>query len=76
MGCGTGEVTGLNTTELIKHWTMEGASPDVGDRFRSAAGLLGVAGDAPEPDGTTEALRMRQSGEEDWRPLLLAADDT
>ena len=66
----------MNTTELIKHWTMEGASPDVGDRFRSTAGLLGVAGDAPEPsDGTTEALRMRQSGEEDWRPLLLAADD-
>jgi len=66
----------VNTTELIKHWTMEGAAPDVGGRFRSTAGLLGVADDAAEPrGGAPDALRMRPSDEDEWRPLLLAAGD-
>jgi hypothetical protein len=66
----------LNTTELIRHWTMEGAAPDVGDRFRSMAGVPGVAGDTHEPPaGPRDALRMRPSDEEEWRPLLLAAGD-
>jgi hypothetical protein len=66
----------LNTTELIKHWTMQGAAPDLGDRFRSIAGVLAVAGDAAEPsDGTPDAFRMRRSDEEEWIPLLLASGD-
>ena len=54
---------------------MEGASPDVGERFRSTAGLLAVAGDAAEASDETDVLRMRRSDEEDWKPLLLAAGD-
>ena len=72
---GTGEVIGLNTTELIKHWTMDGAAPDVSERFRSMAGVRGVA-DAAEPSaGMPDAPRMRRSDEEEWRPLLTAAGD-
>jgi hypothetical protein len=67
---------GLNTTELIKHWTMQGAAPGVGERFRSTAGMLAVADDAAEPPSETpDALRMRRSDEEEWRPLLTAAGD-
>jgi hypothetical protein len=75
VGCGNWGGTGLNTTELIKHWTMQGATPDVGDRFRSMAGVLAVAEDDGEPPATPDALRMRGPDEEEWRPLLLAAGD-
>ena len=63
----------MNTTELIKHWTMDGAAPDVGERFRSMAGVLAVTEPAERPAGTPEAPRMRRSDEEEWRPLLTAA---
>ena len=66
----------VNTTELIRHWTMQGAAPDVGTRFRSTAGVFASADDAPvQPTGAPDAFRMRGSDEEDWRPLLLAAGD-
>jgi len=54
---------------------MDGAAPDVSERFRSMAGVLGVA-DAAEPSaGMPDAPRMRRSDEEEWRPLLTAAGD-
>ena len=55
---------------------MQGATSDVGDRFRSMAGVLAVAHDDVEPPaGTPDALRMRGPDDEEWRPLLLAAGD-
>ena len=65
----------MNTTELIKHWTMDGAEPDVGGRFRSMAGVLGIAEGDPEPPSMPDSPRMRRSDEEEWRPLLTAAGD-
>jgi len=71
-----GRRLGLNTTELIRHWTMDGAAPDVGERFRSTAGVLAERSDAHDPPaGTPDAPRMRRSDEEEWRPLLTAAGD-
>lgn len=66
---------GLNTTELIKHWTMEGAAPDVGGRFRSVAGPLDMAEGDSESPTSADAPRMRRSDEEEWRPLLTATRD-
>jgi hypothetical protein len=63
----------LNTTQLIKHWTMQGAAPDIGDRFHSATDALAIAGDASEP-ATPTPLRVRRSDEEEWTPLLAAGD--
>jgi hypothetical protein len=56
---------------------MQGAAPDVGDRFHSTADALAIAEDASEPQSNTppSALRMRGSDEEEWTPLLLAAGD-
>jgi hypothetical protein len=65
----------VNTTELIKHWTMQGAAPNLGERFRSIAGVIAADTAAELPTDTPDPLRMRGSDEEDWRPLLLAAGD-
>jgi hypothetical protein len=63
----------VNTTELIKHWTMQGAGPNLDERFRSIAGVFG-GGTAEEPRGEVpDPLRMRGSDEEEWKPLLLTA---
>lgn len=76
--CGNwGGTVGSNTTELIRHWSMQGAAPDVGDRFQSTADALAIAEDSSEPqsDAAPSALRVRGSDEEQWTPLLLAAGD-
>ncbi len=66
----------MNTTELIRHWTMEGASPDLGGRFRSIAATLEPSVDGElRRDDAVDALRMRSSDEEEWRPLLLLSGD-
>ena len=80
VGCGNWGGTGLNTTELIAHWTMEGATPDFGGLFRSTADVLAGAAEDSEPapapaPGTPDAFRMRRSDEEEWKPLLLAAGE-
>ncbi len=56
---------------------MQGAAPDVGDRFQSTADALAIAEDSSEPqsDAAPSALRVRGSDEEQWTPLLLAAGD-
>jgi hypothetical protein len=65
----------VNTTELIKHWTMQGAAPNLDERFRSIAGVFGAGTTAELPTDTADPLRMRGSDEDEWRPLLLAAGD-
>jgi hypothetical protein len=56
---------------------MQGAAPDVGDRFHSTADALAIAEDVSEPQSNTppSALRVRGSDEEEWTPLLFAAGD-
>jgi hypothetical protein len=61
----------MNTTSLIRHWSMSGAHRDLTGRFRSTddirAILFGVASSRPKP-GPRELL-MKRADEEDWRPL-------
>ena len=69
-----GGTLGSNTTELIRHWSMQGAAADLGGRFHSAADALAIAGDGSEPAPTPSPLRVRGSDEEEWTPLLAARD--
>ena len=62
----------MNTTELIRHWKVKGAAPDLSEQFRSIAATLDPSVDGePRPADAVDALRMRSSDEEEWRPLLL-----
>ena len=66
----------MNTTELIRHWTMEGAAPDLGGRFHSIAAIFEPSVDGePRPADAVDALRMRSSDEDEWRPLLFLSGD-
>jgi len=60
----------VNTTELIVHWTMEGATAQ---DVRATGDLDAVVGDHREsPTATREPFRLRRSDEEEWTPLLPA----
>lgn len=75
MRCGNwGGTLGSNTTELIRHWSMQGAAADLGGRFHSGTDALAISGDASTPAPTPSPLRVRGSDEEEWRPLLAARD--
>jgi len=61
----------MNTTELIAHWTMEGAERGIDGRFRKTDDILTIMGahqDEPEV-AAPAALRVRGADEEDWTPL-------
>jgi len=61
------------TTELIRRWTMEGAARDSDGRFRSADELRAAL--APRwTQSADEALKMRGTDEEDWKPFLLGIE--
>ncbi len=65
----------MNTTELIRHWTMEGASEDVGAHFAPIdVDLASSEDDDNLIDAPPAPFRMRESDEEEWRPLLLGAN--
>ena len=67
--------TGMNTTRLIKHWSMSGARRDVVGRVRSTddirAILLGGAS-TKRPPAPSELL-LKGTDEDDWRPLVAGA---
>ena len=65
---------GMNTTKLIRYWSMSGAGRDLTDRFGSAGGL-DAASSAPSPDERAPErapLLMRTADDEDWTPLVPA----
>ena len=73
--CGNwGGTLGSNTTALIRHWSMQGAAADLGGRFHSGTDALAISGDASTPAPAPSLLRVRGSDEEEWTPLLAAAD--
>ena len=61
---------GINTTQLIEHWTMDGDG-DIDGRFRETDDILAVISGqydsrlaaAPAP------LQVRGAGEDDWTSL-------
>ena len=62
---------GINTTQLIEHWTMQGAGTDIDGRFRMTDDIrtvLPAHHDAP-PAATPAPLQVRGADEEDWTSL-------
>ncbi len=61
----------MNTTELIAHWTMEGADRGIDGRFRKTDDILTIMGaHSDEPaEPAPAALRVRGADEDDWTPL-------
>lgn len=65
----------MNTTELIGHWNMSGASRDLTGRFRSAEDIrAAIASRAPKEESTLERapLLMKRADEEHWATLPTA----
>jgi len=64
----------MNTTQLIAHWTMQGAGHDVEERFRNADDVLrAVTAHHDPPVSAAEAapLHVRGADEEDWALLQI-----
>ena len=62
---------GMNTTQLIAHWTMQGAGHDIDGRFRKTDDIrtvLAAHHDAPQ-DAVPAPLQVRGADEEDWTSL-------
>jgi hypothetical protein len=64
----------MNTTKLIEHWTMDGASRDINGRFRKTDDILKVLASergAPAEPAVTDAaaLQVRGADEDDWTAL-------
>jgi len=60
-------------TELIRHWTMEGAARDGEGHARSAEELRAALAPRWTVDAD-QALKVRRAGEEDWRPFLMGIE--
>jgi hypothetical protein len=61
----------MNTTQLIAHWTMQGAGRDIDGRFRTTddiRAVLAVHHDAQQ-DAVPTPLQVRGADEEDWTSL-------
>jgi hypothetical protein len=66
---------GINTTQLIEHWTMDGAERDIDGRFRGTDDILAVlAGHHDAPPAEPVPLQVRGAGEEDWTSLRVGGD--
>ena len=68
---------GMNTTELISHWSMSDGSLDLSGRFRSGVDILGaIASRASEDEVQAEPERapllLKRADEEHWAPLAPA----
>jgi hypothetical protein len=62
----------VNTTQLIEHWTMDGAGRDVDGRFRTTddiRAVLAAQSDAPQTSTAVESLQVRGADEDDWTSL-------
>ena len=67
-----GAATGMNTTKLIAHWTMNGAHRDVDGHFRATDDIGAViAGNQPTPEPTAAASSFLIKGADgdSWQPL-------
>jgi hypothetical protein len=66
----------MNTTRLIRHWSMEGAVNDIQHDFGSAVDIHAAVSERPgEPAATPAAesaagLLVKPAGGGDWQPLL------
>jgi hypothetical protein len=66
---------GINTTQLIEHWTMDGAERDIDGRFRTTDDILAVLGSQHDaPRAAPVPLQVRGAGEEDWTSLGVGGD--
>jgi hypothetical protein len=68
---------GMNTTQLIEHWTMQGAGRNIDGRFRTTDDIrevLAAHHDAPR-DAESATLRVRGADEEDWTSLKVGAGE-
>ena len=61
----------MNTTQLIEHWTMDGAGRDLDGRFRETDDILAILAahhDAPQ-SAAPAPVQVRRADEEDWTSL-------
>jgi hypothetical protein len=66
----------MNTTQLIEHWTMQGAGHNLDGRFRTTDDIrevLAAHHDAPQ-DAVSATLRVRGADEEDWTSLRVGGE--
>jgi hypothetical protein len=61
----------MNTTSLIREWSMSGAKSDVADRFRVTDDIhsILVGGSAAASLRHEVPLLLKLAGEGDWHPL-------
>ena len=61
---------GINTTQLIEHWTMDGDG-EIDGRFRATDDILAViAGQYDSPPAAAPApVQVRGAGDENWTSL-------
>jgi hypothetical protein len=62
----------MNTTKLIRQWSMTGARHDVGDRFRASDDIGAVIADnqpALEPTAAASSFLIKGSDGDSWQPL-------
>ena len=65
----------MNTTDLIREWSMDGASRDVDDSF---AGFVDITAHLAEreqepeiePAAIPAPLLLKSADDDDWRPLV------
>ena len=62
----------MNTTNLIRQWSMTGARHDVGDRFRATDDIGAVIADnqaTPEPTAATSSFLIKGADDDSWQSL-------
>jgi hypothetical protein len=65
----------MNTTKLIRHWSMSGARHDVGGLFRATDDIVGeTSGDPPtqNPAAAASSLLVKGADEHNWQPFTEA----
>jgi hypothetical protein len=63
----------MNTTQLIEHWTMQGAEQDIDRRFRATDDILEVMAaqhDAPQASRLAP-VQVRGADDEGWTALQI-----
>lgn len=76
----------MNTTALIAHWNMDGASSDLERRFRSSVDILAMVSEPATEESVEESsadasqsradhspLFVKQAGEDTWESLAEVA---
>lgn len=77
-----GTSNGMNTTDLIREWSMDGASGDLDGSFGTLVDITAQLSDREhereaelEPTAAPAPLLFKSAdaGDDDWRPLVGAA---